>query len=145
MEAATTATLFRQQFLDPFLGQEVVIAPLPVEFPIPPESRVAFFVDQVDARPHRVAPEAPVVFFVVDQDRKFQAFLFCICTNVGDTVFIGEFGSVDADNSEFFVSERFVPILVPRIISNAIDSGEGVKMQCDNFAFQFVERQWFGV
>ena len=119
----------------------MVVASLPVQFSVPPKTCVALFVDQVDTGPHRVAPQIPVFFFVVDENRKLEAFLLGIVLDILHAMFVRQLGGVDTDNREVFVCEFFVPILVPRIISNAIDSGKRVKMQRDHFAFEFVQRE----
>lgn len=65
---------------------------------------------------------------VIDQNREEKPFLLRIGFDVFRSMFTGKFRRVNADNGKIFVSERLMPILVPRIIANAVDSGEGVEV-----------------
>ena len=67
----------------------MIVAALPVEFTVPPESRVTMLVDQVDAGPHGISPQIPVFFLVIHENGKFESFLLGVRLNIAQPVFAG--------------------------------------------------------
>lgn len=86
-----------------------------------------------------------MLVFVVDQNWKLQALFLGIRPYVIHSPFTREFRCVNTHQRKLFVGKFFLPILVPRIISNAIDSGKRVKVQRDHLSLQLFERQWLRV
>ena len=102
-------------------------------------------VDEIDAGPHIVGPCAPGLLAVVDGDRVGEAAVNHFCPEFLDVVLGFRFGRMNAENHQSLRGELVVPTLVPRVITDAVDSSVGKEIQGHDLTAQLFERQRFAV
>src|SRR6185369_3538964 len=109
-------------FLDLVAHVFLAFGALPVEFAVPPVTDVSFFVDNVHAGPHAVAPGGPILEPVVDGDGEVEFFLLRLFLDALKHLFVRPFGRVDADDRHALLAEPVLPTPVPGVIADAVDS-----------------------
>lgn len=139
-ESAITK-LFRQQFFDVLAHDLFSLLALPVQFAVPPVADIASLVDEINARPHRVAPGVPVFLVVIRDDREFEFGFGRFSLHFVEVVFVVSLGGMNAEDDEVLSSEIVLPAPVPGVIAYAVDSAIGPEVHGDDFSAQVGESQ----
>ena len=120
--------LLREQLGDVFSHDLLAAGSLPIQFAVPPVADVALLIDQVHAGPHRVSPDVPILFVVVDDDGEVYLVFFCLLPNALDVALGRRFRRVDADDRQAVSEKIIVPFPVPGVIADAVNSPKRIKV-----------------
>lgn len=118
-----------EDFTIPFAGSE--------------ETGVVFGVDQEEGRPGANAEFAPDDHFGVVEDRVGDFVADDGVTDVVGDFFVVEFGGMDSDDDEF-VGVFFFEVFEIGEDVHAVDAAVGPEVEEDDFAFEFIEGEFFG-
>jgi hypothetical protein len=138
-------SVFRQKFFN--LGGHDLLAAcfLPVQFSIPPVSKLPFLIDQIDAGPHRIAPCIPILLVVVDHDGKVELSFLGLGASAIGLAFALSFRRVNTNDDQTSIRIRLVPTPVPGVIAYAVDSSKGVEMQGHYLSAKIRKLKRFGI